>query len=291
MTPGGNSPHEPWFRIGSLDVSTTVAVVLLNVVTILVFAVEGGGGPVNMALGLDPDEVLAGQVWRLVTWPISNPGISLWSVLAIAFFWYFGKDLESEMLGRTRMLRMVLLMSLVLGLLLVGIHTLGLPVGGLATIQRLEFMVLLVWVAEWPQRRFLFGIPAWVIGAVLVGLEVLQLVGYRLPGLLLHLLVGILGCALVARREGLLAEYAWIPRLGGAREPGGRRQRKPKRQFDPHRPTVVHGGWSPTPPRQESKEEARMNELLDRIHASGIESLTDAERAELVRLRDHLRGR
>ena len=39
--------------------------------------------------------------------------------------------------------------------------------------------MFLVFIAEYPFARFFFGIPAWAIGAVIVGIEVLQLLGDR----------------------------------------------------------------------------------------------------------------
>ena len=49
----------------------------------------------------------------------------------------------------------------------------------LAGIGLIEFMVLLVWIAEYPRRPLFFGIQAWVFGAILLALQVLQLLAAR----------------------------------------------------------------------------------------------------------------
>jgi hypothetical protein len=63
--------------------------------------------------------------------------------------------------------------------------------------------------------------------------------------------------------------------------------RRPKRTFDNSRPTVVAGPWE----APVSRDEARMNEILDKIHAEGQAALTDKERAELLEIRERLRRR
>lgn len=270
-------------------------VVLLTVAAWIVFAVEPIDKPIMQLLGLDPAKALEGQLWRLVSWPFSYPydlggfglgGISIWSVLNLFFFWYFGQDIEANLLGRSRFLRMIVWMTLALGVLLVMMDA-AIPAfsGVLAGLGSLELMIVLAWIAEWPDRRFLFNIPAWLFGLVIVGLNVLSLMGARQWWLLLHFLLGIVVCAVIARHYGMLAERHAIPHLHlPHRQP---RVRKPKRTFDSSRPTVVTGPWEP----QVSRDEARMNALLDKIHAEGQAALTDKERAELLELRDRLRRR
>ena len=55
-----------------------------------------------LALSYSPGAVAGGEVWRPLTWPLAND-LSLWGVLNLFFFWYFGSELE-QMVGRTRML-------------------------------------------------------------------------------------------------------------------------------------------------------------------------------------------
>ncbi|CUR56654.1 conserved membrane hypothetical protein [metagenome] len=283
--PGGRGPTDPWFRLGSLDVNTTMLVVLLSVAAFVVFAVEPVTKPIMWSLVLDPEAVLRGQLWRVVTWPVAYPSISFWSVLTLFFFWYFGNDLEVNDLGRSRMLRFLIGVTLVLGLLNVALAAL-LPITGLLFgLDEVQIIVLLAWIAEHPHRRFMFNVPAWMFGVVIVGIQVLSLLGYRMWFELLNLLLGIVLCSLVARSVGLLTAYSWVPsatRRTSRRQGRGRQSGRATSSG----PTVVVGPWGPPP----SKHQARMDALLDKIHESGTESLSDAERRELLELRDRLRG-
>ena len=91
--PGGGS-EDGWFRLGSIEVTTTVLVVVLSIASVVEWAIEGTFGPLQRHLTLVPDDVVHGQVWQLLTWPIAYPfGIGLFGILAIALFWYFGSEI------------------------------------------------------------------------------------------------------------------------------------------------------------------------------------------------------
>lgn len=266
-----------------------MAGVLLSVAGIVVWAFSGG--ILTTPLVLDPDAVLHGQVWRLVTWPVAYVGLSFWDALTIFFFWYFGTEIEKNLLGRVRFAKFLLWSTLGLGLLFVGLYAAlpGLAFGYLWSLSTLQLMVLLLWIAEWPTRRFMFNIPAWLFGAVIVGIQVLQYIGYSLWGLLLHFVVGMLLCAVVARHYGALTEHHIVPHIHLPH----RQPRQKRRTFDKSRPTVVSGPWENpilSEPRV-SPDEARMNVLLDKIHAHGQDSLSDKEKAELLELRERMRRR
>ena len=55
--------------------------------------------------------------------------------------------------------------------------------------------------------------------------------------------------------------------------------------------TVVAGPWNPTPTPPVSRDQAELDALLDKISATGMDSLTDQERQHLLVLRDRLRRR
>jgi len=283
--PGGGS-DDGWFHLGKIEVTTTVLVVVLAVASVIEWAIEPVGKPVQNALVLDPDSVVSGQIWRLVTWPISYPsGIGLFDIFAIFLFWYFGTEIES-LLGKRRMLWFLGLITVGLGLLWVAIAELSAMNTGLSTLTQLQLMVLLVFIAEYPQRRFFFNIPGWVIGAVIIGLYVISYLGYREWLLLLNFALGLVLTALVAKGMGLLSEWRQVPRLSM------HRTRKPKKQKrTPSGPTVVQGPWRPSEPAPVSRDQAALDALLDKISATGMDSLTDHEREQLMVLRDRLRRR
>jgi hypothetical protein len=290
MARPGRGSDDGWFRLGSVDVTTSLLVAGLAVVSLVVGAFEPPGKPIQSALLLDPDAFVHGQIWRVVTWPIAYPNtISFFDVITIAIFWYFGTEIERR-LGRTRMAWFLGLVTVALGLLWVGIVVATTSTPGafsLFSLNQLELMVLLVFIAEYPGRRFFFNIPGWVIGVVLVGVSVLAYLGERDWRLLLNLLLGLALTAVIARSMGMIAELTWVPNLAIKRKP-----KKPKRgRRTGGQGTVVTGPWQPPPTPPVSRDQAELDALLDKIHARGMDSLTDQERDQLLVLRDRLRRR
>ena len=287
MARPGRGSDDGWFRLGSVDVTTTVLVVVMAIVSFVVWAVEPPGKPIQSALLLNPDSFLHGQVWRVFTWPIAYPnGMGIFDIIAVAIFWYFGTEIEG-LLGKKRMAWFLGLVTVGLGLLWVAVAEIGFRFGLLFSLNQLELMVLLVFIAEYPRRRFFFNIPGWVIGVVIVGISVLGYIGTRDWLLLVNLLLGLALTAIIARSLGLMAELTWVPNLAIRRKP-----KKPKRsRRGGGEGTVVTGPWQPTPTPPVSRDQAELDALLDKIHESGMDSLTDQEREQLLVLRDRLRRR
>jgi membrane associated rhomboid family serine protease len=292
MSRPGRGSDDGWFRLGSIEVTTTVLVVVLSIVSVIEWAIEGNVGPLQRNITLSPHDVVDGQVWRLVTWPLAYPfGIGLWDLLYIAFFWYFGTEIES-LLGKKRMAWFLGLIAVGLGLLWVALVELtSISNGALSGafqlwgLNQIELMVLLVFIAEYPGRRFFFNIPGWVIGVVIVGISVLGYVGNRQWLYLINFLLGLVVTALIARSLGLMSEWRWLPHLSVRRRPRRPRQRRPSG------PTVVQGPWEPPAAPPVSRDQAALDALLDKISASGMDSLTGSEREQLLILRDRLRRR
>ncbi len=260
------SADDPWFRIGRLDVGSVTFVALLTVVAWVAWAFLPG---VGRAMAFSPDAVAAVAAWGLVTWPFAGT-VSLWGVINLFFFWYFGNDLEAGIGKHT----MAWLLIGVWGALTVAYTLASLltrTTVGLAGIGLIQFLVLMVWIADNPRRPFFFGIPAWVIGAVLVGLQVLTLVTWGAYSALLALALSFVFVAMMARRAGLLSDFGWIP--------GRRAARRPRPVPQPDAPTSRGQ-------RRRLSDAQRLDELLDKIGSEGIHSLTPAERKELDKLRE-----
>lgn len=286
MARPGRGSDDGWFRLGSLQVSTVLLVVALVLASLVDFAIEPIGKPVQRALLLDPDSVVHGQVWRLLTWPISYPaGFGLFDILAIVFLWYFGREIESQ-LGRRRMAWFLGTLSIALGLLwVVVVEVLPFGYDVLFSLNQIELMVLIVFIAEYPQRRFFFNIPGWVIAVVIIGLQVINDLGYRNWLLLINLFLGLVVAGMIARSLGLLAEIRWVPKLALPRRQPKRRTRRDVG------PTVVTGPWQAPAQPPVSRDQAALDALLDKISAGGMDSLTTEERDQLLVLRDRLRRR
>jgi len=287
----GGEASNPWFRIGTLDVGTTMLVVLLSVVSLVVFALEPVDKPIQTALAMIPTDVAHGQLWRLFTWPLANLYVSFWSVVSIFFFWYFGTEIERS-IGRVKMAVLLVGTSALIGVVgtAIDLAIAGQTFyqGGLAGLSGLGLLLALVFIAEYPHIRFFFGIPGWLIGLVLVGIQVITLLGYREIVDLLTFLASLVIVAVMARSVGLLADRSWIPAA-----PKLKRRRKPKRTRGTQGSgqTVVPGPWQAPPAPPVSRDQAELDALLDKIHASGMDSLSDHERDQLLVLRDRLRRR
>jgi hypothetical protein len=264
------SPSEPWFRIGRLEVSTSVFAALLGAASGLIGVIVPD---VPARLFFYWDAVLAGEVWRLVTWPLAN---SIWVVLTALMLWYFGSELE-RLIGRLRMVWLLLGTWASLTVASIAVSLLPALSGtALAGLGLIELAILLLWVAEYPNRPFFFGIPAWILGVIFVALQALSMIAGRDFGGLLSLIFSLIFVAMMARRFSLLSAYDWIPGKPvpvKASTPRGRRvPRAAARQEE----------------RRKSDRE-QLDALLDQINDHGIQSLTDAQRRELMRLRDRLR--
>lgn len=294
---------DPWFRVGQLDVNTTVLIAGLCVLSMFVWAVDPGA---LRALALLPDDVKGGQVWRLLTWPLANEP-SIWTAITIAIFWYFGREIEG-LLGRVKFAVLLTVLAVVPGLVatLLDIAVVG--------IRPLEFGVFLIFIAEYPYARFFFGIPAWVLGAVFVGIEILQLLGERRENEILLLFVSIAVAAVTARTMGLAQSLPWIPALpigdgGGSsrrsRGASGGRATRPRRR-ERGGGDVVAGPWAapgrsgptragaplPQPPVSPDMiaDQAALDALLDKIAAGGMDSLSGDEKRRLNDLSKRMRG-
>lgn len=277
--PGPRGSDDSWFRLGTVDVTTTLLVIGLSVVSMVAWAIAPDA---VAALALEPAAVRGGEVWRIATWPLYNV-VSLWAVLGLVFFYFFGRELE-RIMGRNRFALFCVILTIGPGLVAT---VLQLTSGGISTIQLACF---LAYVLLYPSARSFFNIPLWVLGAVFLGIDVLQLLGLRAYREMLFLFVVLGMAALTMSMFGLTAHISWLPsrksRPGGSSRPKGRRKGKAKLQAVPTPPPV----YRPTAPRADRDRQDEIDVLLDKIAAQGIDSLTPEERRRLDEASRRLRG-
>ena len=301
--------RDGWFRVGNVDVTTSV---LVGLVSMVLYAIDQD----IVAQGVFvPELVREGEVWRLVLWPLVNlPGI--FELLGLAVFWYFGRFVEDRM-GRVPFTVLVVAMTVIPALVVTIINTANDPDLGQITrwttsswsVSLLGLGMLCIFVASNPNAPFFFNIPGWVIAAALVAMNLLGILAERAWADLV-LLVLVIGVGLFgARQRGMAEELTFIPQFGfltgGPPSPYGeigsakprRRKQKRGRRGAPHpgttpgSSTVVNGPWGsiagsgPTP-----LEQAELDSLLDIISERGVDSLTPQERKRLDELRQRLRG-
>jgi membrane associated rhomboid family serine protease len=291
--PERRNAGDPWFRIGTLEVTTTILVVLLSVAGMFIYAADRS---LWNELVLWPEDVRNGEVWRIFTWPLANDP-DLWTVITLAIFWYFGREIEG-LLGRARFAVLLLLLTVIPGL----VGTLvDWPQAGLRPI---EMAVFLIFVAEYPYARFFFGIPAWALGAVFLGIELLQLLSDRNQEGILFLLATIATAAITARTMGLASSLTWIPAIpvGRSSSSGGHKRRPPRKRGGGE---VVAGPWpssrsgparssdlpQPPPPPAYTAEQAELDALLDKISEVGMDGLSNDEKRRLNDLSKRMRNR
>jgi membrane associated rhomboid family serine protease len=280
--------RDGWFRVGTVDVTTTALLVGIGVLSMFVYAADKATAA---KLAYQTFLVREGDLWRLVTWPLLNPPTRIWVVLTLAFFWFVGHQVEDRV-GRVPYTVLLAAMTLIPAVLvtILGIDEFGASAYGLGL---LGIGLLVVFALDNPRALFLFGIPAWVLAAVYVAIDVLSLTSDRLWSQLalelLVIVVALVGC----RQLGLLDNLELIPRV--ARRTSGASSPRPTRR--PKAPKgrgggrkggdVVAGPWGePAGPTKL----AELDVLLDKISEGGIDSLNPMERKRLNELSKKMRG-
>ena len=303
-------PRDGWFKIGSLDVTTTALMVGLSIISWFVYAAS----PEFLFKGAFVSTLVAdGELWRLVTYPVIDPPVGdlgfLWAVITLFFFWWVGHQVE-ENAGRKPFTVLVLVMTVVPAVIVTLLGSTneldGRWSAGSYGLIVFALAFLVVFALENPQARGFFNLPVWVFAAAYVLLTVLQLVGdRRWAQLILSLLIiafGVVGC----RQLGMLTEYDFIPALGNyadgrtgpydrasatrrsrAKKPKGKKRGKAAKGGSGS--TVVAGPWA-EPSGPSRLEQAELDVLLDKISEGGIDSLNPMERKRLNELSKKMRG-
>lgn len=294
--------RDGWFRLGSIDVTTTALVVGIGVLSMFVYAIDRE----LVVLGVFSSALVReGELWRLVTWPlVAYP--SIWEVVGLAVFWIFGHLVE-ERIGRTPYTVLLVAMTIVPALLVTLIGATNATTGdwdaATAGVSLLSLAFFTAYALENPTARtFLFNIQLWVIAAVFVGINVLSALSIRAWGTLwmmvFVLVVGLFG----VRQRGMLDDVLhWVPRLSLFSGPppspygevGGRPKKRTrgrsKKGAAPTGPSVVQGPWGAPAGGPTPLEQAELDVLLDRISDGGLDSLSPLERARLEELSRRLR--
>jgi hypothetical protein len=269
-------------------VTTTVFAALAGALSMVMWSISPA---LVRGLALLPNRVTSGEVWRIFTWPLANRP-DLWTIIGLAIFWYFGRELES-ITGRNRFAWFLGILTVVPAVVAT---FLSVPQAGF---RPLQFSIFLVFIAQNPMARFFFGIPAWALGAMFLMLEILQLVGLRLGRSIIFLIVTLITAAIGARSYGLMERLEFIPKLplpgSGASSArpsntprSGGRKPKTKKRGD----KVLAGPWdAPTGPTAQDRVslQKEMDALLDKISAEGMDALSLEEKMRLNDLSKRLR--
>lgn len=283
-----SSGQDPWFRIGTVDIGTTGVVSLVVLFGVLLSAAEGAGNPVSAELAFFSSDVTSGEIWRLVTWWVASVS-AFSSIISAAVIFFIGGQIEGA-LGRVRMAKFVGVLILIFPLAALALYIVGFKSLGLAAADEISRAMFYTLILLRPGIRFLFGIPAWVLGAVFFVIELLDNIEARDGTRVLFMFLTLGLVFLTAKAFGLANDIPWIPDIrrvssgasGGASPfsggtssrsaSSGGRLRRPSRKT-PVRPPVVGV--------DSSFEDMGIDEILDQISAFGIESLNSAQRKKL----------
>lgn len=263
--------------------------ILFNVlgflIQILTLPAAGRGhGAFTTALWLTPDQVLHGQVWRLLTYAFLHDGIwhIFWNML---FLWWFGRELE-DLYGSLEFLTFYLTAALVGGVVYVlGAFGPGDQQAACLGASGAVTAVLVLFACHFPTRTiliwFVLPVPIWAFVVFQVAQDTYQFfsreqtvvaVSVHLGGAVFGFLYNKLQWRLTRISSGLTK---WLrqrsrPRLKVYRE-------------EPPQPVSVTAAPSGGPSELDEHLEAKLDAVLEKVARSGQASLTEGERQILVR--------
>ena len=275
--------------MGNLDLTTTALLVIGGVASMFLWAISKSA---VIRLTFHPRDVRGGELWRLVTWPLANPPTQIWVVITLAFFWFIGHAVE-DMVGRNRYLGLVLSVAIVPAIFVTLLPSGSFPTTNEVGLGLLASVMFVIFAVHYPSQPFFFGIPAWALALVFVGIDVLRLTGDRLWGTLLLMLSAIALGVVIVRQWGFAERLEFIPRLPGGGTASQRTGKPAKRRRGPSTNKVVDGPWGAAPRPASGPDtvaaQHELDQLLDKISASGLDSLTADEKRRLNELSKRLR--
>jgi membrane associated rhomboid family serine protease len=252
-------------------------------------------GFVHEALALEPEAVLHGQVWRLLTYAFLHQGIwhILWNML---FLWWFGHEME-ELYGAREFL-IFYLVSAFLGGVAFTAWAFSRPDGMLWSCVGASgavTAVMVLYAFHYPSRIirlwWFLPVPIWLFVLFQVGQDVFTWAtnAPTQTAVTVHLAGAAFGFGYYKRNWRLAPLWQAVTRF---RLP----QRRPRvRIYDEEEPvarrprpaaapaaTGITTSPAPSPSADEHLE-AQVDAVLEKVARSGRDSLTDSEKALLVR--------
>ena len=280
---GGN---EPWFRVGRVDVTTTVALISLGILSVFIWTLEGVQHEFSRKILLNSDKISEGEIWRLVTWPLVNEP-SIWTIFLFFILYLLGNQLEN-LIGRRPFMFFLLLLTVLPGTA-VFLYGLGNSAPQLMFgLRYVELGVLIAFAAQYPTARFWPGVPAYGIVGVIYGLDILQALSVR-SGPQLIMLIAVAATALIGFRSfGYANDLHWIPKV---RLPSAVTGMTPVRRSRGTRRSAKRRHLKTVTEIRESGAEREIDKILDQVAESGINSLSKTQRKKLEEHSKKLRER
>jgi membrane associated rhomboid family serine protease len=272
-----------------------VVVFILQLVTVSRYSPNG---LVTDWLILDVNKVMEGQVWRLFTFAfLHDPGSILHILFNMLFLWWFGKDME-DLYGRREFLTMYLLSCVIGGIAFTLTYLGGLTrspycLGASGAVTT----VLVLAAFHYPNRLiylfFLIPIPLWLLVILQVAQDSFGLLTGNDAGtaVSVHLAGAAFGYLYYKRSWRLLGTWDDFREWWGTSRP--RRVRPQLRLYREaeDRPAPVATVAPPAASDLDEHLEAKLDAVLEKVAKHGQDSLTESEKAILLRASEVYRKR
>ncbi len=249
-------------------------------------------GPFTRALDLDPEAVMRGEVWRLVTCAFLH-SVSPWHILCnLLVLWWAGSAVE-EIYGSKEFLALYLASAVLASAAYVATE-LAMPIPGRALgASGAVSAIAVIFACHYPQRivllMMILPMPVWLLVVLFVAQDLIRFVSGNTEGI-----------AVAAHLGGALFGFLYwkgqwrltnlLPRLRG----WGRRRNRPRlriyREEEPTPPAPVAVA-APVEPDLDEHLEAKLDAVLERMSQVGKENLTESERQILLRASEIYRRR
>jgi membrane associated rhomboid family serine protease len=245
---------------------------------------------------LSKDQVLQGQVWRLITYAFLHDPLTIWHILLnMLFLWWFGSDVE-DLYGPREFLFFYLAAAFTGGLAFflssLGWQAADKCLGASGAVNA----VLVLCAIHFPRRIiylfFFLPVPIWLFIVVVLAGDAFVFLhrGETGTAVAAHL-AGALFAGVYYQRHWHLSSWspnfrAWRQKLFGPRL-------RVYREEDtlPARPARVSVSVPASTPAEDEQFEARMDAILEKISRVGKENLTESERELLLRASEFYRRR
>lgn len=245
-------------------------------------------GPIRTSLiqelfDLDVTKVLEGQVWRLLTYAFLHQdagGFPMHIVFNMLFLWWFGSDVE-DIYGPWEFLAFYLVSAVLGGFAFVVQHfgTGGLCIGASGAVTA----VMVLCALHYPTRVilifFVLPVPIWLFVLFQVMQDLFGLLGSAGGVAFIVHLAGAAFGFLYYKMQWRVLNF-W-PDLSAWRQQRTRPNLRVYRPEEEETPVPVAAASSPAD--LDEQLEAKLDAVLEKVARSGQDSLTDSERAILMR--------
>jgi membrane associated rhomboid family serine protease len=247
--------------------------------------------PFTEALWLDPDKVLHGEVWRLLSCAFLHSTTDLLHIIFnMLFLYWFGRQVEEDY-GSREFLGFYLLAAVFSSLAYVAATVAGLHHGVALGASGAVMAVTVLYAIHYPRQVvylfFVLPVPIWALVVFLVVKDSFGFLGANKGiGWSAHLGGAAFGFAYSRFHLNLTG---WWRSLGGGRR---RRRAAPSlrlyREEEPPTPVSVA---TAAPPSDLEALKAEVDLILEKISLVGKENLTERERQVLLRASEALKRR